>query len=306
MAAAAAATDAPSPRAAAVQAATANEALYYGGGDGERLEPSTLTPAYSDGESGGWWDGHERREGAFAYQHQQHGQHVPETSASAAAHPPPGGSEPPRSPPTPSAGWNSTHDRGGGVSGGGDVGSGGGGMYDARSQIQRIIDDAVRNGTGGRGAGPVEGNGFTPIPTRFGNYRRRESGPDAGGNGEPLLCGIDSSRRSARAGALAATAATGLYSGGAGSRLPTRATKSDSLPTSAPESGRLGGLSVAGRKAGGGGGGGGSGNGGGGTSSRTALSPWAQLGPRAVTREDLTRLDEEIANLSKTVEQVRL
>lgn len=29
------------------------------------------------------------------------------------------------------------------------------------------------------------------------------------------------------------------------------------------------------------------------------------LGPRAVTKEDLSRLDEEIANLSKTVEQVR-
>lgn len=34
-----------------------------------------------------------------------------------------------------------------------------------------------------------------------------------------------------------------------------------------------------------------------------ASSSWG-LGPRAVTREDLTRLDEEIANLSKTVDQV--
>lgn len=34
-------------------------------------------------------------------------------------------------------------------------------------------------------------------------------------------------------------------------------------------------------------------------------SSWG-FGPRTVTREDLTRLDDEIANLSKTVEQVRI
>lgn len=34
-------------------------------------------------------------------------------------------------------------------------------------------------------------------------------------------------------------------------------------------------------------------------------SSWG-VGPRTVTREDLVRLDEEIANLSKTVEQVRM
>ena len=321
-----------SPRAAAVKEAAANEALYYGGGggggggrgrDGGRLDPSTLTPAYSGSESagGGWWNGHERREDdAYAFSHQQHdhlhqdqrqhphqhqheefglpqrhaagapGEDAPESPASPAGYTPRRGAEHPRSPSLrgtpPSAGLSfATRGRGGGgVSGGGDIASGSG-VYDARSQIQRIVDDAVRNGTRGRGdGGPTERSGFTPASTA---------------NDDPLFRGIGSSRRP-RKSETASTAATGVYSGGAGSRLPTRGYEGGRVPTSAPESGRSGGLSAR-TKAGGNGSGGG-----GGEASSRAASSWAQLGPRAVTREDLTRLDDEIANLSKTVEQVRL
>eukprot|EP00752_Nemacystus_decipiens_P017818 g15975.t1 len=345
-AAAAAAANA-TPRAEAVQEATANEALYYGGGgegrDGGRLDPSTLTPAYSGGgESGGgdgWWDGHDKQEDhAFAHDRRHERPRQEEDGLPPQRHraadataengpeslaPPDGstrwggaGTDAMRSSPvlgTPSGGWNSAaHARGDGgeSSGGGGAGTG---TYYTRSQIQRIVDDAVKHGTRGRGdGGPEERRGLPPASGRLGGYWRRDSDPDPDrGSGGSLLRGIGSSSSRPRIiPETASTAATRVCSGvTAESRLPTRAYKGGRVPAAAPEARRSGGISFEAKKVGVSGningGGGGSGGGVRGASSR-APSSWAQLGPRAVTREDLTRLDDEIANLSKTVEQAAM
>lgn len=331
-----------------------------------------LAPACSAGESGGggWWDGVDRGEEGFACQREEGEQlqqprvrnglprgrprspsevNVPSTAPghSPLLQPTREGPEPPRSPPLGhgAASFGGRASRGGGGAGAGEGDHGSVLLY-TRSQIHRMIDDAVRNGTKGEGSGAADaaaadangrGGGLAPasavtttatLGRRAGaaeqvEYRRRDR--DEGGGGGSLLRDFDSSRRGAgasaptAASAAAATPVAGVYSGGWEGGLPTRAHGSSGKrpPTSAfagaarsdPPGGRtfsIGRDAVAGRDAGGGGGsrrgsatdvarGAGAGS----------VSSWAQLGPRAVTREDLARLDNEIANLSKTVEQAR-
>ncbi|CAM9528996.1 unnamed protein product, partial [Ectocarpus sp. 12 AP-2014] len=132
-------------QAPAVYPATGSEALYNHGGDAPRLELSALASACSpDGGSGGaWWEGGEGTgvEPRYGRRHQPQ-QHTtaPDTGDGFPGSPAPAvrggvGREPPRS---------ARHAESARV---------GGRELLTRSEIQRIVDDAVVNGTGRRGTG---------------------------------------------------------------------------------------------------------------------------------------------------------
>ncbi|CAM9531669.1 unnamed protein product [Ectocarpus sp. 12 AP-2014] len=305
------AATAPASRAPAVYPATESEALYNHGGDAPRLEPSALASAYSpDGGSGGaWWEGGEGTgvEPRYGQRHQPQ-QHTaaPNTGDGFPGSPAPAvrggaGREPPRS---------ARNAESAGV---------GGRELLTQSEIQRIVDDAVMNGTVRRGTG--DGGGGDDVAgvgdSRAAGaelsgvgYRWRDTAPgygtssllgDGGGGG-------GGGRKSAAAAAAAAPTAAAAFSG----RRRDTAWLSSRPPATAigrtpAERGigagaaRVGGppprpKATSSEVGGGKNGGGGSVRFGGGSS----------LGPRAVTREDLTRLDNEIANLSKTVEQAAM
>ncbi|CAN0232211.1 unnamed protein product, partial [Ectocarpus sp. 8 AP-2014] len=297
----------PTPQAPAVYPATGSEALYNHGGDAPRLEPSALASACSPDGGGAWWEGGEGAgvEPRYGQRHQPQ-QHTaePDTGNGFPGSPAPAvrggaGREPPRS---------ARHAESAGV---------GGRELLTRIEIQRIVDDAVMNGTGRRGTGDGGGGGdvagvgdsraaVAELPGV--GYRWRDT---ASGYGTSSLLGDGAGgggRRSAAAAAAAAPTAAAAFSG----RRRDTAWLSSRPPTTAigrtpAERGigagaaRVGGppprpKATNSEVGGGKNGGGGSVRFGGGSS----------LGPRAVTREDLTRLDNEIANLSKTVEQAAM
>ncbi|CBJ30086.1 hypothetical protein Esi_0173_0036 [Ectocarpus siliculosus] len=304
----------PTPQAPAVYPATGSEALYNHGRDAPRLEPSALASACSPDGDGAWWEGGEgagveRRHGQ-RHQPQQHtaapdtGDGFPGSPAAPAVR---GGAErePPRS---------ARHAEGAGV---------GGRELLTRRDIQRIVDDAVMNGTGRRGAGDggggddvagvgdsraagaeLPGVGYRWRDTALGYGTSSLLGGGGGGGG-------GGRRSAAAAAAAAATAAPTAAAAFSGRRRDTAWLSSRPPITAIGRTPAERGIGAGAARVGGppprpkatnsevGGGK----NGGGGS---VRFGGGSSLGPRAVTREDLTRLDNEIANLSKTVEQAAM
>ncbi|CAB1119881.1 unnamed protein product [Ectocarpus sp. CCAP 1310/34] len=301
---------APTPQAPAVYPATVSEALYDHGGGAPRLEPRALAAARSrdGGSGGGWWEGGEGTgvEPRYGQRHQPQ-QHTaaPDTGDGFMGSPAPAvrggaGREPPRS---------ARHAESAGV---------GGRELLTRSEIQRIVDDAVMNGTGRRGTG--DGGGGDDVAGVGGSHAAGAELPGVGYRWRDTSLGFGSSslldrggggggggRRSAAAAAAAAapTAAASC----SGRRRDTAWLSSRPPATAIGRTPAERGIVVGAARVGGppprpkatnsdvGGGK----NGGGGS---VSFGGGSSLGPRAVTREDLTRLDNEIANLSKTVEQL--
>ncbi|CAM9655706.1 unnamed protein product [Scytosiphon promiscuus] len=184
-------------------------------------------------------------------------------------------------------------------------------------EIQRIVDDAVANGTRRKG---VQGTGFggpgalsgdsaadatdTSKTARLeadggdgGRYAwRRDPGPSSGGSN---IRGGDGSTRAAAPAPPSRPpppqapqppvplASRGALSGEIWPSAREGTTSRAPPPRVSDAAGRRWESKVPG-----------------GTGLR--VSSLGQLGPRAVTREDLTRLDDEIANLSKTVEEAAM
>ncbi|CAM9419477.1 unnamed protein product [Ectocarpus sp. 4 AP-2014] len=306
------AATAPTPQAPAVHPATGSEALYNRGGDAPRLEPSALASASPDGGGGGaWWEGGEGTgvEPRYGQRHQPQ-QHTaaPDTGDGFPGSPAPAvrggaGREPPSS---------ARHAESAGI---------GGRELLTRSEIQRIVDDAVMNGTGGRGTGDGGGgDGVAGVGDSRAagaelpgvGYRWRDTAP---GYGSSSLLG-DGGRGGGRISAAAAAAAAATAAPTAAAAFSGRRRDTAWLSSRPPATAM--GRTPAERRIGAGAarvGGppprpkttnsevGGGKNGGRGS---VRFGGGSSLGPRAVTREDLTRLDNEIANLSKTVEQAAM
>lgn len=301
---------APTPQAPAVDPAAGSESLYHGG-TAPRLEPSALASAYSPsgGSRGAWWEGGEGTgvEPRYGQRHRQPQQHtaVPDTGNEFPGSPAPAfrgdaGREQPRSARRPD-----------GAAGAGER------ELLTRSEIQRIVDDAVMNGTGRRGTVGGGGDDVTGVGASSAagaerpgvGYRWRGTAPGYGTGSSLLGGGVGGGGRKAAATAAAAAPTAAAF---AGRRRDTVWLSSRSPATAIGRTPAERGISAGAARVGGpppppkatnsGAGGGKSGRGGGGGSAR--FGGGYSLGPRAVTREDLTRLDNEIANLSKTVEEV--
>ncbi|CAN0023801.1 unnamed protein product, partial [Hapterophycus canaliculatus] len=126
---------------AGAPAETASEALNCGRGKG--LEPSALAPAYSGGGGSAWWDGDEKTEDQrHRYSRPTTGEHTPVSPApfaTAARVAPVYADRQEEAEPRFSHGLDAAY--------GGNEGNPGSMKRDARSEIQRIVDDAVANGT---------------------------------------------------------------------------------------------------------------------------------------------------------------